>query len=233
MKEAAMRIVAIFLAALILAACATTPTIQEGPDAEITYDGLYRVDDSKLDAVWIKPSIDLSKYDKLLLEGVGIQYRAVDPQNRYKRNADEFPLDEQQKDAIRKAVSEVLLEEIKRSEYFTIVDAPGKGVLKIELGLADVVSRVPPQRGASSDFYIRNLGEAMLVMEYSDSMTNEVLARATDRRAVEAATVSQSSPATNLSEVRSAVRVWGTQIRNALDELHLLGCYICNTPAAQ
>jgi hypothetical protein len=156
----------------------------------------------------------------------------VDPRNRYKRNADEFPLDEQQKDAIRKAVSEVLLDEIKKSEHFTIVDAPGKGVLKIKLGLADVVSRVPPQRGARSDFYIRNLGEAMLVMEYSDSMTNEVLARATDRRAVEPATVRESSPATNLSEVRRAVRVWGTQIRSALDELHQLGCYICNAPAA-
>ena len=71
----------------------------------------------------------------------------------------------------------------------------------------------------------------MLVIEFSDSRTNEVLARATDRRAVEPAMTRESSPATNLAEVRRAVRVWGTQIRNGLDELHLLGCYICNTPA--
>lgn len=226
-----MKVIIISTALLMLAGCATTPTIQEGPDAEITYDGLHRVNDSQLGAVWIKPSIDLSKYDKLLLEGVGIQYRVVDPQNRYKRNADEFTLDENQKANIKTAVAESLLDEIKKSEHFTIVDAPGKGVLRIKLGLADVVSRIPPQRGARSDFYIRNLGEAMLVIEYSDSRTNEVLARATDRRAVEPTMVRESNPATNLAEVRRAVRVWGTQIRNSLDELHLLGCYICNTPA--
>jgi hypothetical protein len=226
-----MRIVVIFLVALILAGCAATPTIQEGPDAEITYDGLYRVNDSQLGAVWIKPSIDLSKYDKLLLEGVGIQYRVVDPQNRYKRNADEFPLDENQKADIKMAVAESLLDEIRKSEHFTVVDAPGEGVLRIKLGLSDVVSRIPPQRDVRSDFYVRNLGEAMLIIEYSDSRTNEVLARATDRRAVEPTMARESSPATNLAEVRRAVRVWGTQIRNSLDELHLLGCYICNTPA--
>jgi len=226
-----MKNLVVFLTILLLSGCATTPTIQAGPGAEVTYDGLYRVDNTQLDAVWIKPSIDLSKYDKLLIEGTGIQYRVVDPKNRYKRNANEFPLDEDQKARIKIAVGEALLGEIKKSEYFTIVDAPGNGVLRIKLGLADVVSRVPPQRGVRSDFYISNLGEAMLVMEYSDSRTNEVLARATDRRAVEPAIVMESSPATNLSEVRRAARVWGTQIRNGLDELHLLGCYICNTPA--
>ena len=225
-----MKIV-ISTALLMLAGCATMPTIQDGPDAEITYDGLHRVNDSRLAAVWIKPSIDLSKYNKLILEGVGIQYRAVDPQNRYKRNADEFPLDEDQKERIRKAVRETLTDEIRKSEHFTLVDIPGEGVLKIELGLTDVVSRIPPQRGARSDFYIRNLGEAMLVMEYKDSETNEVLARATDRRAIEPTMTTESNSATNLAEVRLAVRVWGTQIRNGLDELHLLGCYICNTPA--
>jgi hypothetical protein len=230
MKDAAMKII-VSTALLVLAGCASTPTIQEGADAEITYDGLHRVDGSRLAAVWIKPSIDLSKYNKLMLEGVGIQYRAVDPQNRYKRNADEFPLDEDQKEEIRKVVRETLTDEIKKSEHFTVVDIPGEGVLKIKLGLADVVSRIPPQRGARSDFYIRNLGEAMLVMEYRDSVTNEVLARATDRREVEPTMVGESSPATNLAEVGRAVRVWGTQIRKGLDELHLLGCYICNTPA--
>ena len=225
-----MKIV-ISTALLMLAGCATTPTIQDGPDAEITYDGLHRVDDSRLAAVWVKPSIDLSKYNKLILEGVGIQYRAIDPQNRYKRNAQEFPLDEGQKANIKKAVAESLLDEIKKSEHFTVVDTPGEGVLRIKLGLTDVVSRVPPQRGAQSDFYIRNLGAAMLAMEYSDSRPNEVLARATDRRAIEPSIARESNSATNLAEVRLAVRVWGTQIRNGLDELHQLGCYICITPA--
>ena len=146
MKEPAMRIIAMFTVLLVLAGCAVTPSIQEGPDAEITYDGLHRVNNSQLGAVWIKPSIDLSKYNKLLLEGAGIQYRAVDPQNRYKRNAAEFPLDENQKASIKIAVVESLSDEIRKSEYFTIVDAPGKGVLRIKLGLADVVSRTPPQR---------------------------------------------------------------------------------------
>ncbi len=213
----------------ILASCSSTPppSIQHGPDAEVTYDGLHRVDNSKSQVVYIKPDIDLSRYDKLLLEGLGIQYRPVDPQNRYDRNAEEFPLTESQKENIRIAVTEAILEELGKSRYFTIVDKPGRDVLRIRLGLSDVVSRVPPRNHSSESFYLTNLGGALLVMEYSDSRTNEVLARVADRQEIEPAVMTESNAVTNRSEVKRLIRTWGVRIRDGLDELHSLGCLSC------
>ena len=221
------KIVVAAISILALAACTQTPTLQQGPDAEVTFDGLHRVDNTQAQVVYIKPSIDLSQYDKLMLEGLGIQYRDVDPRNRYKSGADEFSLSEEKKAAINEVVKETMIDEISKSKSFDLVTEPGKGVLRIRIGLSDVVSRVPPERGARNDFYLRNIGEALLVMEYSDSRTNEVLARVADRRAIEPDVARESNAATNRSELKRMIRTWGLRIRDGIDELHSIGCYMC------
>ena len=65
---------------LIIAAsiAAGKPRLQTGPDAEVTYDGLHRVDKTVLDAAWVKPDLDLTGYDKVMLVSAGFELRAVD-----------------------------------------------------------------------------------------------------------------------------------------------------------
>ena len=41
--------------------------VETGPKAEVTHDGLYRVDHTKMARVWVKPDLDLSKYNKIIL----------------------------------------------------------------------------------------------------------------------------------------------------------------------
>ena len=43
------------------------PRIETGPDAEVTFDGLVRVQKSVVDAAWVKPTLDLTPYKKLSL----------------------------------------------------------------------------------------------------------------------------------------------------------------------
>lgn len=60
--------------AAILTGCATpAPTIQTGPDAETTRDGLVRVNNSAFKAAWVDPTIDLSRYNKIMPGGAGIK----------------------------------------------------------------------------------------------------------------------------------------------------------------
>ena len=218
----------------MLGGCTTPsqPTVQQGPGAEVTFDGLHRVNDTISNKVWVKPDIDLSQYDELLLESAGIHYRSVKNYRRNDSSADAFPLTDAQKAKLQRAVGETLLEEIKESQYFGITDKPGRGVLKVTLGLIDVVSRVPPERMGRSEFYLRNLGQAVLVMEIRDSLTNEALARIADGTNVAPVVVQQSNPVTNLMEVRRSARVWGERIRTGLDELHQMGCYVCSVPGS-
>ncbi len=71
-------------AAGILAGCASapqTPTLQSGPDAEVTVDGLYRVDNSVMQLAYMKPGWDLSGYTAMMIDPVTVAYQ-TDPGNR-------------------------------------------------------------------------------------------------------------------------------------------------------
>ena len=46
--------------------CTTTPpTIQTGPDAEVSFDGLHKVDNTRVDSAWAVPDLDLSCYTEI------------------------------------------------------------------------------------------------------------------------------------------------------------------------
>ena len=208
---------------LLLVGCASDPTIQTGPGAEVSHDGLHRVDNSRMQRAWIKPDVNLSHYDKVRLVGAGIEYRAVRHASRSIRansSRNDFPLDEKQKERVLKNVREVFLSEIGKSKHFTIVSDEGPGVLELTGALIDVVSNVPPDPIGNTDFYLSKLGEATLVVELRDSQSEEILARAIDRQAVEPTFLQESNPVLNTSEVRREIRKWGDLLRVRLDEFH-------------
>ncbi len=226
-----MRNFVLLLAIFSLAACTGTPTVQQGAEAEVTYDGLHRVNNTVSDKVWIKPDIDLSRYDKILLESAGIQYRHPDATSRYDRNADSFPLDEEQKARLQKEVREVFAEELQDIEHYTFTDQPGPGVLDVIIGLMDVTSHVPEEiTSARSSVYIADLGSAVLLVELRDSRTEEPLARILDREEIEPVVARESNSVSNSMEVRRYARMWASRLVRSLDELHELGCYVCNIP---
>jgi hypothetical protein len=200
-----------------------TPAIEQGPNAEVSFDGLHLVDNTRMDKVWIKPGINLSQYDKVIFEGAGIQYRAVKGGNLHNSSADAFPLSERQKSGLEKAAKESFQSEFNKFKYFTVASKPGAGILKVTLALIDVVSRVPPKSTGRDSFYISDLGQAVLVVELSDSVTNEILARAVDGQRIKPLTMQESNPVTNLSEVKRSIRRWGLTLRKGLDEFHEIG----------
>jgi hypothetical protein len=117
-------------------------------------------------------------------------------------------------------MAEVFLEELGKSKYYTIVSEPGPDVLLIRGGLLDVVSYVPPEPvGGRADFYLSRVGEATLVLEVRDSITEAILARAVDRRAAEdVSSMRESNRVNNRSQVRRLARIWGSMLRDRLDE---------------
>ncbi len=200
-----------------------TPAIERGPNAEVSFDGLHLVNKTRMDKVWIKPGINLSHYDRVIFEGAGIQYRAVKGGNLHNSSADAFPLSERQKSGLEKAAKESFQSEFNKFKYFTVASKPGAGILKVTLALIDVVSRVPPKSTGRNSFYISDLGQAVLVVELSDSVTNEILARAVDGQRIKPLTMQESNPVTNLSEVKRSIRRWGLTLRKGLDEFHEIG----------
>jgi len=206
-----------------VAGCSTTaPSIQTGDDAEATYDGLVRVDNTIMDSVWARPDIALAGYNQVLFVPVGISYRDVEPgdtsgalrQSTRSRRTElqEFQIDEKTKAAFEAEIGAAFLDEVSSSQVFTVVDEPGPEVLEIGVALLDVVSRVPPQATGQSRVFIDSVGEATLVLEIRGSMSNTIYARAVDRRAAQRQSeMIESNRVTNTSEIRRLGRRWGVE----------------------
>ncbi len=210
--------------------CTSTPTFQTGEDAEVTHDGLTRLDRTVMDAVWARKDIDISGVSKIMLESVGVEFRNVSgpysgrggtgTSRATTSSRNQFQLDAETRALFIEEISGAFREELARSEVFEIVDEPGPDVLLIRGGLLDVVSRVPPETVGRSRIFIDRVGEATLVLEVRDSESNTVLVRAVDRRAAESNMgMRESTRVTNRAEVRRLGRRWGGILRNGLEAM--------------
>lgn len=214
---AAATCLAVFAAGSIAAPRA--PRIQTGPDAEVSFDGLHRVDRTVMDVAWAMPTLDLTEYSKLMLVRGGFAYREVDDPGRYDRSATEFPIEPENRARFEEEVGEVFREELAKIENWEYVTEPGPDVLVLVGYIIDVVSAVPPEPIGRNRIYLTRVGEATLVLELRDSMSNEILARSADRRGADPAWPIESSRVTNLAEVRRLARTWARILVKRLDQL--------------
>ena len=223
------RILSAVAAVTIAAGCSSTPAFQEGPDAEVTHDGLTRIDRTIMDAAWARTDLDLSGIKQVRFNSLGVEYRNVDgPYSgragmgsmRTRSSDSEFQLDEATRALFEEEIGGAFREEIERSTVFTVTDEAGPDVLDVHVGLLDVVSMVPPDSVGRSRVFIDRVGEATLVLEIRDSISNTVLARAVDRRAAESTgTMIESSPPRNRAEVRRLGRRWGQILRDGIEAM--------------
>jgi hypothetical protein len=222
------RILSAVAAVAIAAGCSSTPEFQTGEDAEMTHDGLTRVDRTIMDAVWAREDIDLTGINKIMFHSLGVEYRNVTgpysgragmTSSRARSGQSEFQLDAATREMFEEEISGAFLDEFGSSTVFEVVDEAGEDVLGIHVGLLDVVSRVPPETVGRSTIFIDRVGEATLVLELRDSISHTVLVRAVDRRAAQSSTMSESNPPRNRAEVRRLGRRWGSILRDGLEKL--------------
>jgi hypothetical protein len=219
-----LRLTTLLIFAVVSVACTTAPpTIQTGPDAELSFDGLHKVDNSQADVAWARPDFDISGYTKIWLVGAGIEYRQVKDRGRStmaRSQGGPYFIDDKSRAQFEELVGKVFREELEKVEKYELVDGPGPDVLMVRGGLLDVTSYVPPDPiGGRSYIYLSSVGEATLVLELRDSETGTILARSVDRRAAETigGTFTRSNSVTNSAEARRLIRYWATRLREGLD----------------
>lgn len=204
--------------------CTTTPpSIDTSPTAEVTFDGLHEVLNASADKAWARPGVDFSIYTKIKLEGAGIEYRPGGQTGRTRMarsRGGPYEVTESQKIRFEKTVAEAFRDELAKGGRFSLVEEAGPDVLLVRGALLDVVSYVPPGDTAGRvDVYLSSVGEATLVLELRDSITNAILARAIDRDAADdmSGGLRESNRVTNAAEVRRLVRRWARSLREGLE----------------
>lgn len=166
---------------------------------------------------WIKPGVDFSKYNKLMVDSV-IFYLADDSEDKG-INAEEM-----------KELTDAFNEEIVKSlkDKYPIVSEPGPdvarlrvaitGVKKSKPGVSVVTSIIPVGIGISlikkgvSGSYTGSGGTQAEFMTL-DSMTNEVIVAAVDERSA-----GYTERFTSLGAAKDAFKFWAERIRKFMDE---------------
>ena len=214
------------LSSLLVVACASAPpTLQTGPDAERTFDGLVRVDNSRFRDAWADPEVDFSQYNKVMPGGARFEFRAVSKtagRMSLSRGRD-FWISDANRAKLVETVSEVFNEELSKAQGWEAADAVGPDVLILRGALLDIVSFVPPEMIGRSEIYLSSVGAATLVVEGIDSMSGEVVFRAVDPRAASTSRTIRANTVTTWSEVRRWARRQATILRQGLESLHASG----------
>ena len=220
------KLVLVILSLLIVACASAPPALQTGPDAERTFDGLVRIDNSRFRDAWADPEIDFSQYKKVLPGGVHFEFRAVSKSagrtSLSRGSQRDFWISDANRYKLVDTVSAVFEEELSKARGWEAAEEAGPDVLILRGALLDIVSFIPPEMISRSEIYLSSVGEATLVVEGIDSMSGEVVFRAVDRRSITPAgnTMVLASTVTTWSEVRRWARRYATILREGLESIH-------------
>lgn len=226
----------VFAGSLVaLAGCASTPpiptpTLQTGPNAEVTIDGLVRVDNSVMQLAYMKPNLDLIGFDKFMIDPVVVAYQK-DPRGRTRSprlggGVDNFALRPSQMETLKSMFMEKVVEALSEGDGYEIVTEPGPDVLRLKASLIDLVVTAPTDRSGRGALFVRSYGMVSLILEVRDSQSGEILARAGDRRDPTRDTndrLAEVSPQFMRADVARLFEFWAALVRDRFDELRAVG----------
>jgi hypothetical protein len=210
---------------LFSSACTTTtpPSIQQGPDAEVSFDGLHKVDNPAADLAWAREDFDLSGYTKLLPVSAGFEYTVAENRGRnsMERNrGGPFFISDAARTRFETLARDIFQEEFENVVGWEFVTEPGPDVLIVRGAILNVTSYVPPDNiSGRSEIFISAVGNATLVLELRDSESGSILARSIDRRVAQrgGGQMFSSNSVTNSAEVRRLIRFWASRLVEGLN----------------
>lgn len=209
------------------AGCATkTPTLETGPDAQVTKDGLVKIDNSVLDLSFAKPNVDWGKYTKLYFKAATAtnDHPADYKPPRIDRRADglnaTYDLPEKALNRMSTEFSVIVASVFNEDQPFELVDKAGPSTLVIEVAVTDIRLSAPVESSRRSyssmgKTYTQNSGSMMLLAVVKDGQSGEVLAKAADR-GEGFDQWQQNTQVFNWGDVKTVYRRWVNDFKNAL-----------------
>ena len=183
------RTIVVLAYALSLAACSASPSTDVTENlTTVGSDGLANVRSRSLDVAQLRPGTDFARYSGLLLNPPELTFSMPD------RAEEEFALTDDQQSRFRDIVARAFESEFSKLQSMPLVNERGAGVLALNVRVQDIVANVSQKSlsaaGRGSAF-LEASGAATLVIELSDSMSEEILARGIDTSGVEGAAMRQ------------------------------------------
>lgn len=191
-------------------------------EAERTWDGLVKLEDTDVHAAFIDPDADFSVFGRVALIRPTVAFRSnwQRDQNRSRSRNVRASDVERIKEDVADLFMNVFTEQLEAAGY-DVVNYGDEDVLIIRPAVIDLDVTAPDTRSAGrSRTYTASTGAATLFIEMFDSMTGDLIGRAIDRRAARRSGgfAMQSNRVTNRADARREFRAWADQLIEFLDQ---------------
>ena len=196
---------------------------ESAADLAAAEEGLKPVKITGLDHVYARPGINLSAYDKVMLDPVEVSFA-----NSVKPDRAGGPITAGEKQEIRSQLGKIFKEELEkeltRSHGYALVTHADTDVLRIRAEIRDLYINAPavPSSGPTRPYAV-SVGEMQLVAELRDAPTGALIARVVDsKKDPNAPWLHFTSQADTAKSSRAAVDDWARILRRELDSAHEL-----------
>jgi len=222
-----MKNMLIAVSVMVLVACTASPTIDRSPDAQLSYDGLAPVNNSRFEEAWADPDVDLRTYNKAIASPAEFEFRTHLKSRSGAAGrgtgAIEFRMSDDGKQKLIEEVTTVFANELQSVKGWDIVEEPGEDTLILVGRFLDIVSHVPRSVAGTGEVMISSVGDVTLVIEAKDSLSGETLFRAVQRSTIgDRAGSIYVSPnnVASWAQVRRWAAQWATALREGLESIH-------------
>jgi hypothetical protein len=207
---------------LVIALAASLPAIlaAAGKDKPMQeWDGLVRRPSNKLDNVWVRPNVRFKEYKRVRLPPVDVAFAKDWDPNRGTRS----PTNEDIRN-IRAGMSQLFHEEFAQRltrRGYTLTDSNADDVLIVQAALANLYINGPQSSNADvAHAFTMSPGRVSVVMQLSDSVTLQLLARVVDtQEGDEYGNLTWSSSVSSSTEARRIFGIWADALCRGLDKL--------------
>ena len=185
-------------------------------------DGLVQVKAKRMELAWLLPGADFRPYTKVIIDKTQVAFR----QNwlkDYNLNAQLGQRVSQEQAATIMAAAQTNFDDIFRDAFrkagYEVVTTTGPDVLRVNSGILDLSVNAPRGDSGGQTTWIITAGEAALIVEVRDTVTNALLGRVADRSETQELGRQIATTATNIYDFRQLFAHWAGICVRALGEL--------------
>jgi hypothetical protein len=207
------------LACVLLAGCQSN---QPSPIDELSLqEGLQRVENKTVDAVFRRPEARMSTYSRLLLRPIIIEFaKNWKPERGGSALYEMHPPDREKiRTELAETFAEVFRKELAKGGYPLVTEA-AQDVVEIQAAIVNLYINAPDvsmQTPGRTKVYTSDAGHMTLIMQLHDSVTGQLLARAYDHSDGGPDMWQWTTSVTNSAEARRIIASWAIALRKALD----------------
>lgn len=192
---------------------------------EVSSDGLHLVHHTKLRVVYMKPGVNLDKYDEVKILDCFVQF-----EKNYQRdyNLNEIGLQgrvttkdmDDIKTGLAAEFRKVFTEQLEKGGQ-EVVDTTGPNVLLLRPAIINLNVTAPDVMQAGiENTYVASAGQMTLYMELYDSATSELIGRVVDPEAGQSGGLAfNANRVTNTAEADQILRRWADLLSSHLGDV--------------